>query len=508
MGRQPTSGYCQTCRKRRVKCGENPPHRDTDKARPHCGRCLASGHPCGGYDLPLRVQVLGVHSEHDGTQRLVRVPTQQQSNPGRHLAHELLPSTENDMRLGLRDSQHWQQQTSAAYFFATFNWAPFWRPLILSATDGDSLDINRVCFQAISYGYMGLSLGDRALQARGGRLYGQVLREVQALLLQQEKSRLAKLGFTMVMMNMYEALGPAPPHHVGIIRILQHCGPGTFQEESLLEAFRSCRALLALCRQSRCLLEDEPWKTLPWQQRPKTFEDRLMDIIVDLPGVAESVVAPHKRAACLDKINTLTVALQEWRWDWHAVHAASVRQVRHHAGGSLVEEMPDTRAPPPTIVNQMLLASLEFDSPRLALDILYYNATLLYLMQLEAVARGQPSPPEPEILSREDERYIRRQAARNNSDGGGNPLLLPGQVKFHCQAAAEAFMTLSCVTRLLATTPEKATVVPPAAIGVVYCVLRDQLRLGDGWLALLLSKHALFHDAQRVFWGYFVGVRR
>jgi hypothetical protein len=230
-----------------------------------------------------------------------------------------------------------------------------------------------------------------------------------------------------------------------------------------------------------------------------------MDIIVDLPGVAESVVVPHKSAACLDKINALSLALQKWRWDWHAAHASSVRQIRHPE--SIEETTPNTSTPPPVIVSQMLQTSLEFDSPRLALDILYYNAALLYLMQLEAVARGQASPPEPEILSRKDERYIRRQAARNNTDGG-NPLLLPGQVKFRCQAAAEAFMTLSCITRLLATTPEKETVVPPAAIGVVYCVLRDQLRLGDGWLAVLLSKHALFHDAQRVFAGYFVGVRR
>ena len=42
-------------------------------------------------------------------------------------------------------------------------------------------------------------------------------------------------------------MGRAPPHHVGIIQILQHCGPETFQEESLLEVYRSCRALLVSC---------------------------------------------------------------------------------------------------------------------------------------------------------------------------------------------------------------------------------------------------------------------
>jgi hypothetical protein len=219
-----------------------------------------------------------------------------------------------------------------------------------------------------------------------------------------------------------------------------------------------------------------------------------MDIIVDLPGIAEAVVVPHKRAASLDKINTLSVALQDWRWDWHAVHSASVRHV-----GS-IEEAKYTRTTP-IIVRQMLLVSLEFDSPRLALDILYYNAALLYLMQIKAVARGQVLP-QPESLSREDERYVRRQAEASMSSNG-NPLLLPGKAKFRCQAAAEAFMTLSYITRLLAITPGKETVVTPAAIGIVYWVLRDQLQLGDDLLALLLS-HAFFHDPQTVFAGFFV----
>jgi hypothetical protein len=109
------------------------------------------------------------------------------------------------MRHGLRD---FRQQTSSSYFFATFNWAPFWRPLLLSATNGDFPEINRVCFQAISHGYMGLGLGDGALQAKGAQLYGEVLSEVQSLLLLPAKPGLAKLGFTMVMMGMYEASRP------------------------------------------------------------------------------------------------------------------------------------------------------------------------------------------------------------------------------------------------------------------------------------------------------------
>ena len=55
---------------------------------------------------------------------------------------------------------------------------------------------------------MGLRLGDDALQAKGRHLYGQVLGETQSLLSHPAKHQLAKLGFTMILMGMYEVSRP------------------------------------------------------------------------------------------------------------------------------------------------------------------------------------------------------------------------------------------------------------------------------------------------------------
>ncbi len=223
-----------------------------------------------------------------------------------------------------------------------------------------------------------------------------------------------------------------------------------------------------------------------------------MDIFLDLPGIAEAVVLPANRPTCLDKIHTLSMILQQWRWDWHAINSTSVRLVQHasHDDSSL-----HTR---PSIVSETLLTTnLAFDTPRLALDILFYNAALLYLMQLQAIARG--NIPQPEVLSPEDERYIRRQAALSVSSG--HPLLLPSQVKFRCQAAMEAYMTLPCVAQLLATTPRMVTVVTPASIGIVYWVLREHFKFDrDDPLALELAKQPLFQNPETVYAGYFVAV--
>ncbi|KAK4139105.1 uncharacterized protein C8A04DRAFT_40984 [Dichotomopilus funicola] len=472
MGRLPLSGYCQTCRKRRVKC---------DKGRPNCGRCISSGHTCGGYDLPLRMNMLGVHAEHDGTQRLVKIPTLEPSTSRARLA--LVPSPKLELRL------HGHQQTSP-YFFSHYSWAPMWRPHILSVTTSGCSEVNTICFHAISYAYMGASRGDCALRAKGGMLYGQVLRRVQSLLHESAKPRLAELCSTLILMDI--VAGAAPPHHVGISNILRYCGPEIFRDEKLLVLYRSCRVLL------HCFLADESWKTVPWQYVSKTFEDRLIDILVELPGTAEAVMDTRKRAACVDKIQGLSFALQAWRWDWHRVHSGSVRMNRHT--GNPME--PNKHDSLPFLVGMMLRANLEFDTARLALDILYYNATLIYLMQLQAIARGQP-PEHPEHLSPEDERYVRLQGAAVMAHGA-NPLILPGKAKFRCQAAAEAFMTLSCATRLLGTTPTSETVVTPMAVGIVYWVLRDQMQLDEDCLGSLFSKHPFFDDPQRVFEGFYI----
>jgi hypothetical protein len=296
---------------------------------------------------------------------------------------------------------------------------------------------------------------------------------------------------------------------------------------------------MALCRQSRCFLEDTPWKTIPWRHTPKTLEDRLMDIMVHLPGLAEAVAVPQNRPACLEKIKTLSTAVQDWRWAWHAANSTSVRQVRHET--TTIPPHSQSHTPRNILLTQMSQSTLEFDTPRQALDILYYNAALLYLMQLQSTAlqpptsisphpQSQPQLPQPELLTPSDEAFIRRQTLSSLS-AHGHPLLLPGQVRFRCQAAAEAFMTLECVTRLLARTDGTGaeTVVTPAAIGIVYWSLRGLgMQSGMGWgeevVKGLMRRVGVFRagggcvggsgsgnggegdrEVERAFAGYFVG---
>jgi hypothetical protein len=179
------------------------PHAPADKGRPNCQRCISSGHTCGGYELPLRMKVLGIHAENDGTQRLVKISAPEPSPSRARLPQ--VPSPELELRL-----HHDHQQTTSPYFFSKYTWAALWRPVILSVTTSGFPEINQVCFHAITHAYTGVSRRDGALTARGGALYGQVLREVQSLLHEAAKPRLAELCSTLILMDMYEVILARP----------------------------------------------------------------------------------------------------------------------------------------------------------------------------------------------------------------------------------------------------------------------------------------------------------
>lgn len=166
----------------------------SDKEVPECRRCLASGHKCGGYDLPLRMHVMGIQWERDGTQRMAPVKVL----PAKPSSGLPLTSFRDDL--------------AAAYFFQTFSWAPFWRSHLRSAIASPPASsvpqirsLNKACFQAIVYTHMGLGHGDAALQIEGRQIYSRALTAMQTILASPfPKAQLAWLGETIIIMGMYE----------------------------------------------------------------------------------------------------------------------------------------------------------------------------------------------------------------------------------------------------------------------------------------------------------------
>ncbi|KAF3764170.1 hypothetical protein M406DRAFT_291222 [Cryphonectria parasitica EP155] len=464
MGRAPTSGYCETCRKRRIKC---------DKTAPSCMRCLKSGYVCKGYASGLRIQSLVVVTGSEGSQRLARLagPSDASSNQRRNDPRRLNPPQ------GLNLTA-FQEHMAFSYFFATYGWACFWKPFLQLAKENDlAPTASHICSLALAYGHMGLGHGDKGLKSMGLELYGRSLREVQTLLSQGGAARteLARLCVPVVILGMYSVYLRLI-HNLGVVQILKHCGPEAFQDEPLLTAYRSCRALLSFAVRRRTFMEEFKWKTVPWQKLPKTALDRLIDILADMPGIvndmaaSERPISPATKASFRSQVGKLRTAIQAWRHDWDRANPGAGSEAPSHLKMDNIDS---------ALFREQLSTTIEFGTTQQALEMLTYNAGLIYLMQLEdilSIGKPHSSPITTEIA-----KEIRRDSLNRHPS---QPLLLPEEVRHTCQPALEAFRLIPSLYKNLVTTRDRVMVIL-APLGIVYCSTKGQPGLSKCMEAVL-----------------------
>lgn len=280
-------------------------------------------------------------------------------------------------------------------------------------------------------------------------------------------------------------------HNLGIAQILKHCGPQAFQQEPLLTAFRSCRALLVCLslqtfstriRVSDCLaqicqsfalrrrtfLEEKKWKVVPWEKLPKTALDSLIDILADMPGMvndmaaSEHPISPATKASFHEKVKELRENLEEWRWAWDIKNPSVAHEVPSHYNLDSIDT---------PVFKDQLSTMLEFDATQQALEMLTYNAGLIYLMQLEDLL--DIGEPHNVPLTAAEEVYIRDAGA---SHATTTPLLLPGEARYICQPALEAFRLIPSLYKNLVTTKDRIMVIL-APLGIVYCSTKNNAEL-------------------------------
>lgn len=290
-------------------------------------------------------------------------------------------------------------------------------------------------------------------------------------------------------------------HNIGVAQILKHCGPEAFQEEPLLTAFRSCRALLVSLSLSGCpvlqfpgshivpqicqsfairrrtFLEDKKWKIGPWEKLPKTALDSLIDIMTDMPGVvndmaaSEHPISPATRATFHQRVGGLREQLQAWRWRWEKEHPNVAREVP-----SKLHNLDNINTP---VFKEQLATMIEFDTTQLALEMLTYNAGLIYLMQLEDLL-GMDESHNPSPLSAHNMDYIRHAANTRPS----SPLLLPEDARFICQPALEAFRLIPSLYKNLVSSKDRIMVIL-APLGIVYTSTQSNTELNSCMQSIL-----------------------
>ncbi|CAN8101225.1 unnamed protein product [Discula destructiva] len=369
-----------------------------------------------------------------------------------------------------------QEHIAFSYFFATYGWAYFWKPFLQLARENDlAPTASHMCSLALAYGHMGIGHADKSLKSMGLELYGRSLREVQTLLTRGAEARveLARLCVPIVILGMYSFAIDGDfrlIHNLGIAQILKHCGPQAFQQEPLLTAFRSCRALLicqSFATRRRIFLEEPKWKTIPWEKMSKTALDSLLDILADMPGIvndmaaSEHPISPATRSSFHQKVGQLRIKLTTWRWTWGKSNPGAAHEVPSNLRISNIDT---------AVFREQLETMIEFDTTQQALEMLTYNAGLLYLLQLEDLLHiGQPHNVP---VTEQNAEYIRQVSKRHPS----TPLLLPDDARFICQPALEAFRLIPSLYKNLITTKDRIMVIL-APLGIVYCSTQSHAEL-------------------------------
>jgi hypothetical protein len=143
-------------------------------------------------------------------------------------------------------------------------------------------------------------------------------------------------------------------------------------------------------------------------------------------------------------------------------------------------------------LDELLSRPIEFDTISHSLQILYYDAALVYLFKLRRLLSSPPLPAE--TLTLPDFKHICHIASRY----GPGCLLLPDEILFHCQPAIEGFRITHYIVKQLETSPQKGEFIPMFAFGFVYWAMMDQDELRDH-LTSKTIKPTLFKDADLRF---------
>lgn len=183
--------------------------------------------------------------------------------------------------------------------------------------------------------------------------------------------------------------------------------------------------------------------------------------IVNDMAASEHPISPTTKLSFHKTVGKLKSKILEWRWAWHDSHPGVAQEVASH----LKLDGIDT-----PIFKEQLSTMLEFHNTQQALEMLTYNAGLIYLMQLEDLLdMGEPHNPP---LTTDDVEYIRKASESHPS----TPLLLPDEAKFICQPALEAFRLIPSLYKNLVTTKDRIMVIL-APLGIVYCSTKNHPEL-------------------------------
>lgn len=234
---------------------------------------------------------------------------------------------------------------------------------------------------------------------------------------------------------------------------------------------------IGLVSRRRTFLEQDSWKTSPWRSvglPPKTPQNELVDIMVNIPGYMEDLASIQTGQASDTRIAQLVASIKEdlsfsykWRWKWEAENPNAAWEVA-------LSEAPTARV----VSNVRLFEKvLWFRNFTQATEILLYNAVLLCLLGM--LWQFEPPPDS------------------NWQPPTSVPLILPGEVVNLIEPAEEICRGFEYQLLNVENSRESALfwLLP---LGIAATVLEGEPKYGQ-WIQAML-------DTSRVTRGYGTGM--
>ncbi|KAI0145500.1 hypothetical protein GGR57DRAFT_300129 [Xylariaceae sp. FL1272] len=368
---------CNTCRQRRVECGEE---------RPICTRCTQGGFVCRGYARDAQWLHLTTGSGSSSQLALGRLVEVEKTKPvGVRSAKgetqmTLLPLSKSVSLAAFQDD------ICFGYIFSNFVWRGYGSSWFKQSAEGVLGQPAFDSVKALAQTNFGKSQKSQGVEIQGRMKYGKSLRSMFERLEagQMDEGRLSDLVIPILLLLMHSTTlsnqAAAIFHLQALKQIFKICGPEPFQHQPLRDAYEAARATMvvaSLVLQKRTFLDDPSWHTGVYALMPmsKPTQSYLLDILAAVPGFLEEyntleVVISKDPGHCdfaaakadiLDRVMTKLELLFIWRLHWQ------------HAFGSQVWLEPSS---------QQGSAQLLFSRPGLAADLALYNAVLVWLLAL------------------------------------------------------------------------------------------------------------------------------
>ncbi|OAA56785.1 Zn(2)-C6 fungal-type DNA-binding domain protein [Cordyceps fumosorosea ARSEF 2679] len=251
---------CRTCRRRKKGC---------DKVEPACSQCRAAGLPCEGYGRDL----VWVNSTTSAAPPTGRPPPAAAQPAPWHVRHA---GTGTGTPVVLRDS--------------------------LARTAREQKYLGLFCASVVGHQH-----GDGQLVVTGLRTYSAALAEMAAATANEERRLGDGLLAASRLMEFYEILfgndsGAYPDatmhvdgwrgHNNGQMALVLARGPSKLQSGTGHQLFADGRLNMVvgdIARRRRSELATPQWKQEPWKTQSKSIKDKLIDILVDVPGLLEDL---------------------------------------------------------------------------------------------------------------------------------------------------------------------------------------------------------------------------